>query len=297
MSKDKKQEFHQIEIKFNVVKSTEVNGIEMGVLDDGTPFLTGRALAKICGVDHKALSSGGELKDKKINQLIDGQGFEGGELYLKVQYKSQEVHAYPDAVCTAFLEYYAFEAGRYCTEIAKTNFRLLARKSLRDFIYLKTGYDPKATLLSSWRHYHDRLMLNSLPNGYFSVFRETADIVLTWIQEGLVLDSHTIPDISVGKIWSKYWQSNDYDVKYGQRIKYPHDYPDYFPQAKANGDISAFIFPLAALGDFRLWIQNEYLPCKFPGYLSTKVKQGAFPASKKEAMLKALSPSLPKQLP
>jgi len=292
----KKQEFLQIEIKLNVVKSTEVDGIEMGVLDDGTPFLTARSLAKVCGVAHTSLNRGGALKDKKITELLTAQGFMGGALFVDIQYKNQEVHAYPDAVCTAFLEYYAFEAANNCTEQAKTNFRLLARKSLRDFIYISTGYDPTARLLSSLTHYRDRLMLNPLPNGYFSVFREMADITLNWIQAGLILDSHTIPDISVGLTWSKYWKSKNFDAEYGDRVKYPHDYPDYFPQAKANGDIYAYIFPLAALGEFRLWMQNEYLPSKFPNYLSEKVKKGAFPASKKEAMLKIVAPALPKQL-
>lgn len=286
----------QLEIKFNVVKSTEVDGIEMGVLNDGTPFLTARALAKSCGVDHTALNKGGDLKNKKMAELLAAQGFIGGDLYLKIQYKNQEVHAYPDIVCNAFFEYYAYEAGRYCTEEAKNSIRALLRNSLRDFIYLKTGYDPKARLLGSWKHYHDRLLLNPLPVGYFSVFKETSDIVLTWIQGGLILDDHTVPDISVGKTWNKYWQVNDFDTKYGERIQYPHDYPDYFPQAKANEAISAYIFPLAALGEFRLWVQNEYLPNKFPKYLSDKVKKGAFPASRKEAMIKALTPSSPKQI-
>lgn len=286
----------QLEIKFNVVKSTEVDGIEMGVLDDGTPFLTARSLARICGVVHTSLNRGGALKDKKITEILNSQGFEGGALFLNIEYKNQEVHAYPDVVCMAFLEYYAFEAGQNCTEESKNNFRLLARTKLRDFIYLNTGYDPKARLLGSWKHYHDRLLLNPLPKGYFSVFKETSDIVLALIQGGLILDDHTVPDISVGRIWSNYWMVNEFDVKYGNRIKYPHVYPDYFPQAKANEAISAYIFPLAALGAFRLWVQDEYLPNKFPNYLSDKVKKGAFPASKKEAMIKALTPSLPKQI-
>ncbi len=295
MSK-KQEKSEQLEIRFNVVKSMEVDGIEMGVLEDGTPFLTGRSLAKACGVDHTSLNKGGDLKSKKMTELLAAQGFMGGDLFLKIQYKNQEVHAYPDAVCNAFFEYYAFEAGRHCTEEAKNSVRALLRNSLRDFIYLKTGYDPKDRLLGSWKHYHDRLLLNPLPSGYFSVFKETADIVLALIQGGLFLDDHTVPDISVGKTWNKYWQVNDFDVKYGGRVQYPHNYPDYFPQAKANGEIAAYIFPLAALGNFRLWIQDEYLPSKFPKYLSNKVKQGAFPASRKAAMIKALTPSLPRQI-
>ena len=82
----------QLEIKFNVVKSTEVDGIEMGVLDDGTPFLTARSLAKSCGVDHTALNKGGDLKNKKMAELLAAQGFMGGDLFLKIQYK---IHNYP----------------------------------------------------------------------------------------------------------------------------------------------------------------------------------------------------------
>ena len=320
---------NQLEIQFNVAKSTEVDGIEMGVLENGTPFLTGRGLARLCGIEISTLFEWGDktpiegndlrmdkiatlsnlfkwdeapiegdrLRMDKLAKLLADQGYEGDRLFLKVPFKEQlEVKAYPDVVCMAFLAYYAFKAEHYCTETAETNFLWLAHKTLQEFIYFNTGYDPKVQLLNSFQHYHDRLMLNPLPNGYFSVFRETSDITLSWIQAGLNLDSHTIPDISVGIIWNKYWKSNNFDTRYGERIKYPHDYPDYYPQAKANGDISAFIFPLSALGDFRLWIQNEYLPNKFPNYLSKKVKEGAFPASKKEAMLKALTPPLSKQL-
>ena len=37
----------QQSLDLNVERQTEVNGLEMGVLSDGTPFLTGRALAWI----------------------------------------------------------------------------------------------------------------------------------------------------------------------------------------------------------------------------------------------------------
>src|SRR4030081_549533 len=35
-----------------VDKQTEIQGIEMGVLSDGTPFLTQRGLARLCGVQN-----------------------------------------------------------------------------------------------------------------------------------------------------------------------------------------------------------------------------------------------------
>ncbi|MBD2057883.1 hypothetical protein H6F88_17970 [Oculatella sp. FACHB-28] len=298
MSTQTGEKFTQLELTLHVVKSTEVDGLEMGVLNDGTPFLTGRGLAKVCGVSHVAIiqwandysENGGKLRSQKITELLAAQGFEGGKLFVKTIYKDRTVNAYPDTVCMAFLEYYAFEAERYCTEQAKNNYRILARKSLRDFIYKMTGYDPMSEMLNSWRHFHDRLLLNPVPVGYFSIFRETADIVIASIRKGLIVDDHTVPDISVGQVWSKYWSKCALSQKYGNRAKYPHAYPDYFPQAKANDVIEAFIYPLQSLGEFRQWLQTEYLPGKFPSYLKKKVQQGVIPANRLEPLLASLEP-------
>jgi hypothetical protein len=201
----------------------KIDDIEMGVLADGTPFLTGRSLSKLCGVASSSIIEWGEdtpkegarLRAGKMADLLSGQGFEGARLFDKIPFEDQlEVNAYPDSVCMAFLEYYAFEAGRNCTEEAKTNYRVLARKSLQDFIYRSVGYDPSNAVPLIWRQYHDRLLLNPVPLGYFSVFKETSDIVITSIREGLIVDDHTIPDISVGLGWSKYWGNQQLDDKY-----------------------------------------------------------------------------------
>jgi hypothetical protein len=114
----------------------KMRAIATGVLADGTSFLTGRTLSKMCGVSPSSINDWGEevpergdrLRGGKMADLLAAQGFEGVRLFDKI-------HAYPDSVCMAFLEYYAFEAGRNCTEEAKTNYRVLARKSLQDFIY------------------------------------------------------------------------------------------------------------------------------------------------------------------
>lgn len=42
----------QQSLDLNIEKQAEVNGLEMGILSDGTPFLTGRGLASLCGVHH-----------------------------------------------------------------------------------------------------------------------------------------------------------------------------------------------------------------------------------------------------
>lgn len=281
----------------------KVDDIEMGVLIGGTPFLTGRTLAKMCGVSPSSINDWGEdvpekgdrLKGGKMADLLAAQGFEGVRLFDKIPFEDQsEINAYPDVVCMAFLEYYAFEAGRNCTEEAKTNYRVLARKSLQEFIYRSVGYDPLKIVPIIWQQYHDRLLLNPVPLGYFSVFKETSDIVITSIREGLIVDEQTVPDISVGLVWSKYWSGEQLDDKYGIRTKYSHIYPEYFPQSQANGSIEAYIYPVDSLGEFRRWLYSEYLPNKYPVYLKSKVKKGAIPASRVELLLKAFeTPILP----
>ena len=298
----------QMVLDLTVIISKKVDGIEMGVLNDGTPFLTGRGLARVCGISNSTLVNWGEItpeigdshRSGIMAELLSANGFKGNYFFVRVpngiQFGTEaSVNAYPDDVCMAFLEYYAFEAGRHCTDNARNSYRLLARKSLRDYIYRMTGYDPSQLALQSWKHFHDRLLLNQMPEGYFSVFTETAQLVLTSIRNGLVIDDHTVPDISVGLTWSKYWQSKNLETKHGQRIKYLHLYPDYFPQAKANGDIEAYIYPLHALGEFRTWLESTYLPDKFPNYLKSKEKQGALPPGRAKELLKAVEPKrLPK---
>lgn len=286
------------------IKSVEADGIQMGVLGNGTPFLTGRGLATVCGIDEKAVRNwgketpeiGADLRMGKMAQLLTAQGFEGEDFFSKIKFKGQEANAYPDGVCMAFLEYYAFEAGARCTDEAKNNYRVLARKTLKDFIYVTVGYDPQNIVPDSWKHFHDRLILNSVPLGYFSVFRETADLVVSAIREGLIVDSHTVPDISAGKIWARYWKDQNLSSTYGNSIKYPHEYPEYFPQAQANDVIKASLYPIDALGLFRRWFQSKYLPEKFPNYLKGQVKKGAITPSSVELLLNAVKPlELPEQ--
>ncbi|CCW31099.1 hypothetical protein ABLA30_22555 [Xenorhabdus nematophila] len=40
---------------FHVEKQIEIDGIQMGVLNNGTPYLTMRGLSRLCGVDSSVL--------------------------------------------------------------------------------------------------------------------------------------------------------------------------------------------------------------------------------------------------
>ena len=178
------------------------------------------------------------------------------------------------------MEYYAFEAGENCKDVARTNFRLLAGRALRDFIYTQVGYDPDHSIPVAWQQFHDRVTAayGAVPSGYFSVFKEAADLVVSIIRAGGDVGVHFVPDQSIGIHWGRHWQDNSLGDQFGQRKTYPHNYPDYFPQALSNPQ-DARCYPDKALPEFRRWMREVYMEEKLPPYLAKKVKQGALPAS------------------
>lgn len=266
------------------IVETESDGLPMGVLSDGTPYLTLRGLAKVCGIEPSTIVrlaqnwSAEKLKPrgKRISELLYSQGFNEDYLYISVSNTGGEFYAFPDAVCMAFLEYYAFEASSNVdNSIAISNYRLLARSSFKIYVYQQCKYNPNQKIDSSWQNFQDRLLLNdNIPIAYFSIFKELSSIILNMIKGGCVIDDKTVPDGSVGSIWSTYWQSNKLEVKYGSRIKHPHEYPKSFRQSAATS-IEAWVYPVESLGVFRKWLYEVYLMEKFPTYLNKKVSTGA----------------------
>ncbi len=272
-----------------VVTETEVRGIGMGVLKDGTPFLHQRGLAALCGVENAhigTISSQWNEEEQKprinaIKDLLKSRGVNISFPHIELVHKGRKLYAYPDAVCLAILEYYAFEAGANSKLDALKNFRTLAGNGLHDLIYSQCGYDPNKSVPEAWKQFHDRVSLtyNSCPNGYFSVFKEIADMIVHLGQHGLHIDEKFIPDISVGNTWGKFWSANDFDDQFNARQKYEHNYPSYFPQALSNPQ-EAWCYPEAALGEFRRWYRESYIgEGKFKSYIETKVKQNQLPAS------------------
>jgi hypothetical protein len=280
-----------------VILIREADGIEMGVLQDGTPFLTTTGLAHVCGVSKSVISEwvkewswqSMRPRDQKIAEILRSHGYTEAGVYID----TPNAHAHPEAVCMALIEYYAFWSDK-TNDVAKLAMRALARLTFRRLVHSALGFDPEQKLNAHWRQFHDRVTLNAAPAGYFSVFREMSDIMVTAINNGMTMDSHTVPDISVGQAWSKYWDAENMTAHWGERHKWPHLYPDYFPQAKA-GSAEAFIYPLAALGEFRSWLHDTYLPEKFPKYLHYKVNKGALPESSARMLLLAVTPKQFKQ--
>lgn len=282
---------------FQIEKQAEINGIEMGVLENGMPFLSEMGLAKMCGIARSPLNRLAanwlEEKDKprgkEIASLL-GPEYDEPTLFLKSIYKGREVNAYPESVCMALLEYFAFVADPP-KEQAIQAYRALARRSFREFVYTAVGYAPQRNILDGWRNFHDRVDMtnDAVPEGYFSVFREIASMIVPMIRSGVLISDKTVPDISVGVAWSKYWEKNNLDQLHGERQKYDHEYPDYYPQARSNPQ-SSYAYPDAALGEFRAWLRNEYITTKFPKYLITQARKQQLLSKVAQQAIDAFSP-------
>ncbi|SUB99911.1 hypothetical protein [Proteus penneri] len=270
----------QLNLPLRPVKEAEIEGIQMGVLSDGTPYLTMRGLAMMCGVAPsviQGLASNWQMekhrpRGRKIQESLVAQGYANKDLIVRIWGVGGENHAYTGPVCMAILEYYALDATSTGNQNkARDSYRILARDSFTRFIYEKTGYNPKQAIDPSFINYQDRVMLNDqIPVNYFSVFRECADIVIHLINKGFPINDTTMPDGSVGQHWGKYWNNNRLFDKYGERVKFSHTFPDSYRQAVANSFVKPWIYPIEALGEFRKWLYNNYAMDKLEDYLKYK---------------------------
>ena len=136
-------------LDLEIAVETEIEGIGMGVLSDGTPFLSQRGLANLCGVmnAHIGTISSQWHEDKPrigaIKAILASNGWHVSTPHIRVHHGGRTIYAYPEPIVMAILEYYAFDAGQFIQREAVQKFRWLATRSLREIIYDQTGYQPK----------------------------------------------------------------------------------------------------------------------------------------------------------
>ncbi len=256
-----------------------VGGVEMGVLENGLPYLTQRGLAEMSGAARSTIQElSQEWADAQASGIfprgrmtffrdyLSKSGFDEPQLYIEITKDSTPHYAYPDVVCTALIEYFAFEAQRK-NETALASFRNLARFGLQRFIYEALGY----ALPDKWKFHHDRISLvqSAAPDGYFIIFNEVSGMIVDLINADLPVNDKTIPDISVGRCWADHWTAIGLETDYGARIEYEHNYPSYYAQSAKN-PLPAKAYPNAALPEFRRWFRHDYLITRFPKYILTK---------------------------
>lgn len=288
----------QPELDLHVDRQAEIEGIGMGVLRDGTAFLTGRGLARLVGIENLHIRTISQewnespLKPRvsAIKAILDKRGISAPTAHIETTDGSRAIHAFPDVICLAVLEYYAFDAATPRTT-ARDNYRILAGKALKDLIYSQVGYDPTGGISEPLRKWHERIELNhqSAPAGYFSIFNEAHTVIYELIMAGADVGEKTVIDISIGIHWAKHWDAKGLSAKFGDREKFPHRYPKDHPQARSNPQI-ANCYPLDALGEYRRWLQDDYLDGgKFKAYLKGKRE---IPPSVAQLAIERLSPSL-----
>ena len=286
----------------DIEKDADFGGIGMGVLSDGTPYLNQRGLAVLCGVQNAhigTISSQWNDLDVKpriaaIKTILSKAGYSSPAAHAEVFHAGRLHYCYPAEICLAVLEYYAFDAGANCQPEARDNFRLLAGSKLREMIYSSCGYDPTGRYSTKFDKWHERIALNhqSAPKGFFHVFNEAHTIIYELILAGADIDEKFVVDISIGQHWSKFWTDNGMDETYTVRGKYSHRYPDSHPQALSNPQES-WCYPVSALGEFRQWLQDEYLEGgKFRNYLKGKVARNELPPSVAQLAIATLTPDL-----
>lgn len=132
------------------------------------------------------------------------------------------------------------------------------------------------------------LVYDNVPVGYFCVFAEIADLFASMISNGADFGTRMILDLSVGGRWGPHWTKSGLEATFGPRMKFPHNYPSYFPQSWSNPQ-DAWCYPEDALPVFRRWLREEYIPKMMPDYMKSLVTQKKLPAQIANNALAALS--------
>ena len=284
-------------LKVEMQKTTS-DGVEMGVLENGMPYLSQRGVVAMSGVPRTTLQrmtdNWGEYKlkgdGKGIQRLLEKAGYHEDSLYIEIEDTGKTIYAYPEPVVLAVLEHYAFDS-KTKLEQAQDSYRKLTKAGFRYFVYEFLGYKPKQEQLDKWKHFHDRvdLVYDASPQGYFSIFREISGMIVTLIRSNVIINDKVIPDLSVGKTWANYWKSKDLSSTFGERVHYAHNYPNYYPQSLSNPQ-PAWAYPEEALAEFRKWFRREYITSKFPAYMLSQVAQGKLIKSAALGAITAINP-------
>lgn len=269
----------QVPLDLGIEVESDIGGIEMGILGNGIPYLTQRGLATVTGGARSSIYDIVKEWEENVNNAVTGKdrvsffkdylfakGFQEPQLHIETVQNGSIHYAYPDVVCMAFLEYYAFEyKGENTTALG--NYRKFATFGLQKFIYDAFKYTPG----DKWKFHHDRVSLlkDSAPDGYFTIFQESTGLIVDLIAKDLPVNHHTVSDISVGSHWATYWKNNNLEAEFGKRIPYEHNYPAYYPQALSNPQ-KPMAYPDGALPLFRKWLKQVYLLTKFPPYILSK---------------------------
>jgi hypothetical protein len=158
----------------------------------------------------------------------------------------------------------AIHLAQWCS----AKFAVLVSKWVRD--WLTSGMVPNRQAKVTLTPYSDRVRLSwgvrsNIPPGYWSVFTEGADLLITaeeiYVEAGLEMDRFDLLDGSVGMHWPRYRAMKPWER---DRIPYGHPFPD------RRGVRDAWAYEMSELPHFRSWLYNVYVPGHFTDYLQRK---------------------------
>lgn len=276
----------------------------MGILPTGETYMSLRGLSRFCGVSHTVIQelakewSDGSLFQKSRGQKILGtyQRLTNGTMPPEAMYAVIEtnnqlfpiIHAVPEQICVAVLQYYALHAKLDDNSIAIENFEKAAAFGLRKYIYQRLDFDFDFDRIKDhcWELLKERILYNADPAGYFTTFSESTSIIANFVRHGIVVDERTMVDGSVGLTWAHYWKSNGLSEQYGDRVQIQHQFPKSYPQK----DPMVNAYPTEALPAFRTWFNDIYLTEKFGKYLAGKVKKGDIEKERLPQLVDAVQP-------
>lgn len=259
----------QVPLDLGIEVERTIGGVEMGVLQNGISYLTPAGLEEVAGAarstvfevsqEWEAAMNGGVFSRRSriafFRDYLSENGYNDHHLYIEIIRNGSTYYAYPDVVCMAFLEYFAFETLSKNAR-AVENYRSFARFGFQEFVYKALGYTPP----DKWKYLHDRISIlnGGAPESYFIVFNEVSGMIIDLINAGLSVSEKTIPDIGVEKGWGDHWTKSYLDDVYGARIT-----------ATSNPQLP-WAYPNEALAEFRRWFRHEYLTTRFPRYMLTR---------------------------
>lgn len=179
---------------------------------------------------------------------------------------------YSSEFCNAVIQHYAFKGN----ETAQYSLGKFSGDGLERWIQGITGWTKpnqpsQASMVGYWAE-RQRLFIQrtTIPSGWFCIFEELAKLM--WQLENLgyiipdyspVDNSRIVPDISIGRMFSKHMRNKGFAVGATVR-KYPHWYPGWKLPVKAN------VCPNAWLEEFRAWFDDQWKPNRLVKYLGKK---------------------------
>ena len=98
----------QYQLPLGIEKEVEIDGVGMGVLTDGTPYLTARGLARICGVNHTLILrmarhwAAPRKRERRIQEILAQSGIVLDTPYIEIEALGSTHHAYPDSALGEF---------------------------------------------------------------------------------------------------------------------------------------------------------------------------------------------------